>query len=87
MAHESLHLSSTECNACTRGLSEVKWNKSGKSACEEEVEAHKVSWACLVAGISECGSDFQCRMRINTLIAHHAEAISNYRKLCENLKK
>jgi hypothetical protein len=87
IAHESLHVGSTECNACSVGLSEVKWTKSGKSACEEELEAHKVSWACLIAGIAECGSDFQCKLRINALIAHHAEAISNYRKLCENLKK
>lgn len=82
-AHEQVHLPSVICTDCPIGPKAVKWKKSGKAACEEEVLAHGVAKACFQAALSECGSDEQCIDSVNRWIAHETRGEEHYRARCK----
>jgi hypothetical protein len=61
----------------------VKWKKSGKAACEEEVMAHGVSKSCFESGLPECGGDQQCLDAIRAWIQQEEAAIELYKGMCK----
>ena len=79
-AHERTHLPSVVCDDCPAGPTAVRWKKTGKAACEEEVAAYEVGKSCFEAGLSECGSDQGCLDSINAWIRHEADQADAYRK-------
>lgn len=81
-AHEEVHLPNVTCSDCPIGPKAVKWKKSGRAQCEEEVAAYRVGKACFEGALSECGSDQQCIDSVSAWIAHEAKGEAHNRALC-----
>lgn len=85
--HERVHIPSVSCDQCANGPTDVKWKKSGKEACEEEVTAHTVSKSCFESALSECGGDEQCIAPINAWIQQESGAIELYKNKCKEFDR
>lgn len=82
-AHERVHLPSVTCDECATGPVAVKWKKSGKEACEEEVMVHGVSKSCFESALSECGGDQRCLDAFRAWIQQEGAAIELYKGICK----
>ena len=86
-AHERVHLPGVTWDECATGPTAVKWKRSGKAACEEEVVAHGASRSCFEAALSECGGDQQCVDAVNAWIQQETAAIEIYKNRCKEFEK